>query len=271
MRLYRRQATRAPRLSRWDMVLLAAIVARYRALASAVVIVQPDTVLRWHRAIVRRKWTFGTTAKCGRPATSAATVALIVRFARENRAWGYGTIQGELRRPCRRSSTRPSSTPRARRHRRGAHAIGRGHLREGAPGVGAPVARTVPHTRGPHHRARGGCATPPTTSARRRTPMTVLRTGPYPIAGNTGPGRLPRPDQPDGHIGCRVEAQSDGGGGRLSSVIADRWAGAIGPDATARRGARPRPRRCPGAVPAPGRPRSPGGRRRSGGRRDNRR
>ena len=96
VRMYQRQATRAPRLSRWDKVLLAAIIARYRALASAVVIVQPDTVLRWHRAIVRRKWTFGNTARRGRPATPAATVELIVRLARENRAWGYGKIQGEL-------------------------------------------------------------------------------------------------------------------------------------------------------------------------------
>ena len=96
VRMYQRQATRAPRLPRWDKVLLAAIVARYRALAGAIVIVQPDTVLRWHRAIVRRKWTCGTTAKRGRPATPAATVALIVRLARANRAWGYGKLQGEL-------------------------------------------------------------------------------------------------------------------------------------------------------------------------------
>jgi hypothetical protein len=54
------------------------------------------TVLRWHREIVRRKWTYGNAAKRGRPPTPAATVALIVRFAGENRAWGDGKIQGEL-------------------------------------------------------------------------------------------------------------------------------------------------------------------------------
>ncbi len=86
----------APRLSHWDKVLLAAIVTRYRALASAVVIVQPETVLRWHRGIVRRKWTFGNAPKRGRPATPAATVDLTVRLARENPAWGYGKLQGEL-------------------------------------------------------------------------------------------------------------------------------------------------------------------------------
>jgi putative transposase len=77
-------------------VVLAAIIARYRALASAVVIVQPETVLRWHREIVKRKWTYGNAPKRGRPTIPAATVDLIVRLARENRAWGYGKLQGEL-------------------------------------------------------------------------------------------------------------------------------------------------------------------------------
>lgn len=59
-------------------------------------IVRPDTVLRWHREIVKQKWTRGNTPKRGRPTLPPATVDLIVRPARENRAWGYGKIQGEL-------------------------------------------------------------------------------------------------------------------------------------------------------------------------------
>ncbi len=96
LRIALRTAPAAPRLSRWEQVTLAALGARYRDLATVLVLVQPATVLRWHRAIVRRKWTYGTTPKRGRPATPAATVDLIVRFARENRAWGYGKLQGEL-------------------------------------------------------------------------------------------------------------------------------------------------------------------------------
>src|SRR6476659_7359207 len=96
LRIALRQAPTVPRLSRWEKVTLAALGTRCRDLASALVLVKPATVLRWHRAIVRRKWTYGNTAKRGRPATPAATVALIVRFARENRAWGYGKLQGEL-------------------------------------------------------------------------------------------------------------------------------------------------------------------------------
>ena len=96
LRIALRQAPSVPRLSRREQVRLAALGLRCRDLASALVLVKPATVLRWHREIVRRKWTFGNTVKRGRPATPAATVDLIVRFARENRAWGYGKIQGKL-------------------------------------------------------------------------------------------------------------------------------------------------------------------------------
>ena len=96
LRIALRQAPPAPRLSRWEKVTLAALGARCRDLADALVLVQPATVLRWHREIVRRKWTQGNTPKRGRPPTPAAAVEIIVRFARENRAWGYGKLQGEL-------------------------------------------------------------------------------------------------------------------------------------------------------------------------------
>ena len=96
LRIALRQAPSTPRLSRWEKVTLAALGARCRDLAQALVLVKPATVLRWHREIVRRKWTYGNTPKRGRPPTPDATVDLIVRFARENRAWGYGKIQGEL-------------------------------------------------------------------------------------------------------------------------------------------------------------------------------
>ena len=65
-------------------------------LRDVILIFQPETVLRWHRALVRRKWTFKCKAKGGRPRISRELEALIVRLARENGRWGYGKIEGEL-------------------------------------------------------------------------------------------------------------------------------------------------------------------------------
>ena len=58
--------------------------------------VQPDTLLRWHRDLVRRKWTY--LKPSGRPSIPAGTVQVVIRLARENPTWGYRRIQGELAR-----------------------------------------------------------------------------------------------------------------------------------------------------------------------------
>jgi len=60
-------------------------------------LVTPDTILRWHREIVRRRWAARSIGgKTGRPATRRNIKALVLRLARENPGWGYRRIHGEL-------------------------------------------------------------------------------------------------------------------------------------------------------------------------------
>jgi putative transposase len=58
-------------------------------------VVTPGTLLRWHRELVRRKWTY-RRAGAGRPRLDPETVELITRLAKENPRWGYLRIRGEL-------------------------------------------------------------------------------------------------------------------------------------------------------------------------------
>ena len=55
-------------------------------------IIKPETVIRWHRELVRRKWAQEQKIKGGRPKISQEIESLIVRLAKENSRWGYAKI-----------------------------------------------------------------------------------------------------------------------------------------------------------------------------------
>jgi len=89
---------------RAEMLILGVLAARLKRitnrstaqLQSVIRLFQPRTVLRWHKQLVRLKWTYKGKNMGGRPPINKDLENLILRLAKENPSWGYGKIEGEL-------------------------------------------------------------------------------------------------------------------------------------------------------------------------------
>ena len=91
------RTVKKPRLNSADRMILAALARRLPRRALGGLLVRPETVLGWHRALVRRKWVaFGRRRGPGRPRIDEECRQLILRLAKENPRWGYMRIRGEL-------------------------------------------------------------------------------------------------------------------------------------------------------------------------------
>jgi transposase InsO family protein len=89
-----RRTNPRPRLDWADRALFAALIRRLPTSLRGHRLITPATILRWHRRLVTKKWTYPNRG--GRPPLDQTIAALIERMARENPIWGYQRIQGEL-------------------------------------------------------------------------------------------------------------------------------------------------------------------------------
>ncbi len=85
-----------PTFSPSDRLWLVFLTSRVKRWKEALLVLKPDTLLRWHRQGFRLFWKFKSRPRRGRPNLPTETIALIQRLATENRLWGAERIHGEL-------------------------------------------------------------------------------------------------------------------------------------------------------------------------------
>jgi hypothetical protein len=88
-----RRTNPRPRLDWADRALFAALIRHLPPVLRGHRLITPGTVLRWHRRLIAKKWTYPN--RSGRPPIDNIIAALIEQMARENQTWGHQRIQGE--------------------------------------------------------------------------------------------------------------------------------------------------------------------------------
>jgi putative transposase len=105
-----------PQLRTRDRLFWIVLAKSWRDWRRALVFVQPDTVVRWHREWLRRRWTARARQKQGRPTVDASIRALVKQVAAANPLWGAPRLHGELRKVGIDVSERTGSRLLGRRH-----------------------------------------------------------------------------------------------------------------------------------------------------------
>jgi putative transposase len=93
--ILKRQVKR-PACTKRDRILLVLLARGVRAWKQTILIIQPETLLRWHRELFRLYWKRRSKASSYKPRVAAETIALIREMAKENRLWGAERIRGEV-------------------------------------------------------------------------------------------------------------------------------------------------------------------------------
>ena len=91
------RSVKRPRLHRRDRIFWVWLSRLWRGWRSSLIVVQPETVIRWHRQGCRLYWRWKSRSRCGRPKLDTEIRALIRRMSRDNPTWGRRRIRSELR------------------------------------------------------------------------------------------------------------------------------------------------------------------------------
>ncbi len=92
-----RRAVGRPQLRTRDRLFWVLLAKAWRDWRTVLIVVQPDTVVRWHRQWLRRRWTQRSTpTRPGRPSTPGVIRTLVEQMAAANPLWGAPRIHGEL-------------------------------------------------------------------------------------------------------------------------------------------------------------------------------